>query len=49
MNLEEVFSNMLKREMQALGVFNTVETEKEVVLSEPDFVWSDVPYSKLVN
>jgi hypothetical protein len=36
--LEEKSSNMLKREMLALGVMDSLNTEKEVALAEPLFV-----------
>ena len=35
--LEEKSNNMLKREMQALGVLNSVDSEQEVALAEPNF------------
>ena len=40
---------MLKCEMQALGVFNSVDNEQEVALAEPDFAWSSVPVTELVD
>jgi hypothetical protein len=47
--LEEKSSNMLKREMLALGVMDSLDTEKEVVLAEPLFVWADVPVTDSIN
>jgi DNA repair exonuclease SbcCD ATPase subunit len=47
--LEQKSSDMLKREMQALGVFNSVGIEQEVALSDPGFVWSDVPHTETVD
>jgi hypothetical protein len=47
--LERKSSDMLKREMQALGVFNSVGSEQEVALSEPDFIWTDIPHAETVD
>ena len=35
--LEEKSNNMLKREMQALGVLNSVDSEQKVALAKPNF------------
>jgi hypothetical protein len=40
---------MLKREMLALGVMDSLDTEKEVALAEPLFVWADMPVTDSIN
>jgi len=47
--LDEVSSNMLKREMQALGAFDRLPASDEVALSEPDFIWGGVPTTDSVD
>ena len=47
--LEEKSNNMLKREMQALGVLNSVDSEQEVALAKPNFAWSNAPMSESVD
>ncbi|KAL9117784.1 MAG: hypothetical protein Q9187_005674 [Circinaria calcarea] len=38
--LKEISRRMLQREMLALGVMNPLDNEQEVVLAEPDLVWT---------
>jgi hypothetical protein len=38
--LEEKSSRMLRREMQALGVMETLDSGQEVALADPDLSWS---------
>ena len=40
---------MLKREMLALGVMDSLDAEKEVALAEPLFTWADMPVTDLIN
>ena len=47
--LEEKSSNILKREMLALGVIDSLDTEKEVALAEPSFVWADMPVTDSID
>jgi hypothetical protein len=47
--LEEKSSKMLRREMLALGVMEPLDTEQEVVLAEPDFVWAGMPVTDSVD
>ena len=47
--LEEISSNMLKREMQALGAFDKAPAGEDVALAEPEFVWQDVPLTETVD
>ena len=47
--LEEKSSNMLKREMLALGVMDSLDTEKEVALAEPLFAWADMPATDSID
>jgi hypothetical protein len=47
--LEEKSSNMLKREMLALGVMDSLNTEKEVALAEPLFVWANMPVTNSID
>ena len=47
--LEEKSSNMLKREMLALGVMDSLDIEKDVALAEPSFVWADVPVTDSID
>ena len=47
--LEEKSSNMLKREILALGVIDFLNTEEEVALAEPLFVWADMPTTDSIN
>jgi hypothetical protein len=48
-HLEEVSSTMLRREMQALGVFNSLPEGQEIALGDPNFVWSDVPVNDTID
>jgi hypothetical protein len=41
--VEEISSRMLRREMQVLGVMGSLDSEKEVALAEPEFVWEGAP------
>jgi hypothetical protein len=41
--LDDISSRMLQREMQALGVMDSVGNEQEVALADPNFVWEGVP------
>ncbi|EXJ65082.1 hypothetical protein A1O7_01422 [Cladophialophora yegresii CBS 114405] len=47
--LDEVSSNMLKREMMALGAFDKAPARAEVALAEPNFVWQDAPLTESVD
>ena len=47
--LDDISSRMLQREMQALGVMNSVGSEQEVALADPDFVWEGVPVVESVD
>jgi hypothetical protein len=47
--LEEISSRMLKREMQALGVMEPLDTEQEVALGDPNFAWSELPVTDSVD
>ena len=47
--LEEKSSNMLKREILALGVMDSLDTEKEVALAEPSFAWADMPVTDSID
>ena len=47
--LEEKSSKMLRREMLALGVMNSLGSEQEVALAEPEFVWAEVPVTDSVD
>ncbi|KAK5936453.1 hypothetical protein PMZ80_011308 [Knufia obscura] len=47
--LEDKSSRMLKREMQALGVFNSLPDEQEIALGDQDFVWEDIPLVQQVD
>ena len=40
---------MLKCEMQALGVLNSVDSEQEVALAEPNFAWSNASVTESVD
>jgi hypothetical protein len=48
-SLEERSSNMLKREMLALGVMDPLDTAKEVALADPSFVWADMPVTDSID
>ena len=37
--LKEISSRMLRREMQVLGVMSSLDSEQEVALADPGFVW----------
>ena len=41
--LDRAASDMLRREMEAVGALNSLDNGQEVALADPDFVWSDVP------
>jgi len=47
--LDEVSSRMLHREMQALGVFNSVDTGQDVALADPGFVFDGVPVTESID
>ena len=47
--LEEKSNNILKREMQALGVLNSVDSEQEIALAEPNFAWSNASMFESVD
>ena len=47
--LEETSNRMLRREMQVLGVMGSLDSEREVVLAEPEFVWEGAPASASVD
>jgi len=41
--VKEKSDKMLKREMQALGVFDELSVDKEIALAEPVLSWQEVP------
>jgi hypothetical protein len=47
--LEEKSSKMLRREMLALGVMEPLDTEQEVILAEPEFVWAGMPVTDSID
>ena len=47
--LEDKSSRMLKREMQALGVFDSLPDEQEIVLGDQDYVWDGIPFVEQVD
>jgi hypothetical protein len=47
--LEDRSSRMIQREMQALGVVNSLDTEQGIVLGDPDFVWSEIPVTETTD
>lgn len=47
--LDEVSNRMLHREMQALGVFNSLENEQEVALADPGFVCEGAPQIESID
>ena len=47
--LEQKSSRMLQRELQALGVMDSLDTDQEVALADPDFVWAEMPTTKSIN
>ena len=47
--LEEISSRMLRREMQALGVFDSVPSDHEVALADPAFVEQNVPITDMID
>jgi hypothetical protein len=46
---EETSSRMIRREMQVLGVMDSLDSEKEVALTEPGFVWEGAPVTASVD
>jgi len=49
LRLEETASRMLRREMQALGVVNSLDNEREVALGDSDLAWSEMPMTEEVD
>ena len=47
--LEDISSRMLRREMQALGVFDQLPAADEVAQAEPSFVWEGAPVVEQVD
>jgi hypothetical protein len=47
--VKERSDNMLKREMQALGVFDELPVDKEIALAEPVLAWGGSPVSGSVD
>ena len=47
--LEEVFNNMLKREIQVLSAFNKRPVKEEVALAEPNFIQQGASITDSVN
>jgi len=47
--VEEVSSRMLRREMQVLGVMESLDSGQEVALAEPEFVWEGAPKTDSVD
>jgi hypothetical protein len=47
--LEERSSRMLRREMQALGVMDSLGTEQEVVLGDSAFAWAGLPVTESID
>jgi hypothetical protein len=47
--LDDISSRMLQREMQALGIMDSVGNEQEVALADPDFVWEGAPAVESIN
>ena len=47
--LEDRSRRMLQREMQALGVLDTLSTDSEVALAEPNFVWEEASVTGSVD
>ncbi len=48
-DLDERSSRMLKREMQALGVMDPLDSEREVALAEPEFTWAGLPVIESID
>ncbi|KAK5949445.1 hypothetical protein OHC33_009437 [Knufia fluminis] len=42
-HLDDVSSRILKREMQALSVFDSLPNKQEIALSNQDFMWNSAP------
>ena len=47
--LDEVSSNMLKREMQALGAFDKLPASEDVALAEPEFFLEGTPVTSSID
>jgi hypothetical protein len=47
--LEDRSSKMLRREMLALGVMDSLDSEQAVALAEPEFVWAGVPVTDSID
>ena len=47
--LKDISNQILGREIQALGVFNSLDSEREIILTDPDFAWSKFPVIELID